>query len=390
MTMQQAAATATATILLAIGLAGSLTSQSTTWVVDANNGPGTHFTDLPPAVAAAAPGDIVVVRYVDPLITAYTAPTIDKALTVVSEGGRAGLVGPLVVQNLPAGEDVVLRGLRLAPFATATGTTGSSRFVIWFNDGSVHLQDCVRDAVATMFSPGSQISNSSLVTFTQCSLPTIRTDALRIDSCGEVVLQDSAFMASNNASLDPAISVQDTRLVLQDSTTAGRFNSFTGGGPAISSCSATIEVAGASASIAAVGVDPIADCLGSSTTVTVAPGATVNSSLAVPGPVFGLGGLVSASGQLDLDVYGHSFGVGVLSFGLPTATPVPLWDATYYLDISSVVVFDALLLDVDGRASWQAQLPAGLASGTTLWLQAASIAPGTPFQLTTPAVVTTP
>ena len=34
----------------------------TIWIVDAANGPGTNFLDLPPAVAAAASGDTIIVR----------------------------------------------------------------------------------------------------------------------------------------------------------------------------------------------------------------------------------------------------------------------------------------------------------------------------------------
>ncbi len=37
-------------------------AQPMTWIVDQNNGPGTNFTDLPPALVAAASGDTILVR----------------------------------------------------------------------------------------------------------------------------------------------------------------------------------------------------------------------------------------------------------------------------------------------------------------------------------------
>jgi len=53
-----------------------------TWTVDANNGPGTDFTDLPPAVAAAQSGDTIRMR-----AGSYTGTTITgKSLTISGDG----------------------------------------------------------------------------------------------------------------------------------------------------------------------------------------------------------------------------------------------------------------------------------------------------------------
>ena len=48
-------------VVLGALLAGPAVAQQT-WIVDAANGPGAHFTALAPAVAAAAGGDRVLVR----------------------------------------------------------------------------------------------------------------------------------------------------------------------------------------------------------------------------------------------------------------------------------------------------------------------------------------
>lgn len=63
----------------------------TTWVVDAAAGPGSHFTDLPAAIAAAADGDTILVR-----AGSYSAFTIaSKALAIRGAGAGVTIVnGP--------------------------------------------------------------------------------------------------------------------------------------------------------------------------------------------------------------------------------------------------------------------------------------------------------
>jgi hypothetical protein len=59
-----------------------------TWLVNCQGGPGIDFTDLPQAVAAAAPGDTIWV-FTTPTGCPgganpwYTAPTIDKPLNIL-------------------------------------------------------------------------------------------------------------------------------------------------------------------------------------------------------------------------------------------------------------------------------------------------------------------
>lgn len=79
-----------------------------TWVVDAANGAGTHFVDLPAAVAAAAPGDTLLVR-----AGSYTPPSINKALAIVggpgvTVQGAFFLPYPNLVRNLPAGGELLV------------------------------------------------------------------------------------------------------------------------------------------------------------------------------------------------------------------------------------------------------------------------------------------
>src|SRR5688500_8904823 len=99
---------------LALGLlAGSAASQRT-WVVDRQNGAGTDFTALAPAIAAAARGDRIQVR-----AGSYVGATVGKALTIVGEGGVLIQGDSLTVQGLPAGDQVVLSGLSVHQIGAA-------------------------------------------------------------------------------------------------------------------------------------------------------------------------------------------------------------------------------------------------------------------------------
>src|SRR5262245_14988350 len=100
-----------------------------TWVVDRLNRPGANFTDLPPAVAAAANGDTILLRGTGPATpgVAYTAPTIDgRGLTIRGEGAATTrVIGEWLFRNLPATDriivsDVFLGGGTLAPADVGT------------------------------------------------------------------------------------------------------------------------------------------------------------------------------------------------------------------------------------------------------------------------------
>src|SRR5262245_40112703 len=59
------------------------------WIVDQANGPGTHFTDLPAAVAAAQSGDTILVR----AGSSYTTFSVSgKALTIRGAGAASTFV----------------------------------------------------------------------------------------------------------------------------------------------------------------------------------------------------------------------------------------------------------------------------------------------------------
>jgi len=115
----------------------------TTWIVDANSGPGTHFTDLPAAIAAAQSGDTILVRP-----GTYTAFSVSgKALTIRGAGAATTvvrLVSPslpqsptVTIANTPSGERFYLSGLTILSNASWIQPAMSATLA------TVVLADCV-------------------------------------------------------------------------------------------------------------------------------------------------------------------------------------------------------------------------------------------------------
>jgi hypothetical protein len=98
-------------ICVAIASSAIMPAQRT-WVVDAANGAGTDFTDLPPALAAAADGDTILVR-----AGIYAVGTTGKALRMVGRGmpviRAATPREAFIVRGLPAGRTFVMQGFAL-------------------------------------------------------------------------------------------------------------------------------------------------------------------------------------------------------------------------------------------------------------------------------------
>ena len=375
------------TPMCALSLAISALAQNT-WIVDLQNGPGTNFVDLQSAVAAAAPGDTLLVGYVDPLLASYSGTTIDKALTVVGIGGQPGIVGQLRVALLPAGQHVQLRNLRLAPFAVPGGQVGDCQLIVASNQGSVHLHGIDRDISNPLVAALNQtaIFSNRLVTLTECSLPNVGAlGVIQVADCERVVMSQCQVTGAGATAFN-TMSVARSTLVLIDSVVSGLV--------AIRTCDAQLRLAGTTVVQGTVAVSDgsSAQCVAAST-VTVAPtaalGPTQGGPLVTGAPVVAHSAYVDQTKLLTLELTGTANSFGVLSFGMPLATPVPLWDDLYWLDVSTVVVFGLLPLAPNGRASWSAQLGPAVPSGTSLWLQAAILEPSG-FTLAPPAVAITP
>jgi hypothetical protein len=100
-----------ALLALAAG-AASPAQGGMTWIVDQANGAGAHFTDIPPAVAAAADGDTILIRS-----GSYSGFATGKALTVLGEGAvaiRGTVAPPATAQVEIVGEHVAIPFLQNA------------------------------------------------------------------------------------------------------------------------------------------------------------------------------------------------------------------------------------------------------------------------------------
>lgn len=100
---------------LAAGLALASPSLASTWIVDDDGGVGVHFTDLPPAIAAAVDGDVILVKP-----GAYNGFTsIGKAVKVLGEPGVL-VAGPIAIAQTPSTSVAALTDVALAPGALLT------------------------------------------------------------------------------------------------------------------------------------------------------------------------------------------------------------------------------------------------------------------------------
>jgi len=118
--------------LLAPLAAGALSARSQVIVVDDGGGAGVDFTEISEAVAVAGSGDLVLVK------TGNYAPfsIFGKGLSVVADNQQTVFVnGQILVQDVPAGALVVLRGL-------STGPPSGHGLLVRNCAGAVRVEEC--------------------------------------------------------------------------------------------------------------------------------------------------------------------------------------------------------------------------------------------------------
>ena len=133
--------------LLLLGLAGADLPAQRIWRVHCANPPGTDFTDVPPAVAAAAPGDVIWVIWDSTRSCSqgfvYSAPVIDKPITMIGIntygapgsgfGGGVLLQGLLEIRGVPSAHRVTINN-----FGIVTPTAAS----LPLPPHGIHVHDC--------------------------------------------------------------------------------------------------------------------------------------------------------------------------------------------------------------------------------------------------------
>ncbi len=180
-----------------------------TWIVDQANGPGTNFTDIPMAIAAAAPGDNVIVR----AGSSYSGFLLGKPLQILAEPNvsvQAFSISPgALIANLPAGGEIVLDGfLKCDVYVNRCA-------------GSVFIQNIGCDRAV--------VTNSAAVTFAGCRLGSGSSATFmgaRVD--GSVVTYDRCRILGGCAGFGGATGVG---LEVLRSTVVSSRTSIVGGAP---------------------------------------------------------------------------------------------------------------------------------------------------------------
>jgi hypothetical protein len=142
-------------------VAGALASHAVaqrTWVVDRIMGPGVDYTDIPPAIAAAAPWDRIEVRGSTPLAPTYSPFLVDKPLDIEATQGAS--VFWFRVENLTTGQVVRVAGVHCEPrpswglpdeaviVRNCTGTVLLANLNVWTRTADFLPGFIVRDAAA--------------------------------------------------------------------------------------------------------------------------------------------------------------------------------------------------------------------------------------------------
>ncbi|HEX5051703.1 MAG TPA: hypothetical protein VFZ65_08030 [Planctomycetota bacterium] len=183
------------------------TSAQQIWKVNCLGGAGVDFTDLPPAVAAAAPGDEIRVYRsygtICPLGSYYTATLITKPLRIVgfdpsgspysSTPTRAEFQGAFVIQGIPAGQMVVLSNINLGQ-----GIGSASQ-------GGIVAVDCAGDILLEDVYYSSNWSTGSYVHFERCANVVLRRCSINLGGWPIRFIDSTALLTSTYVDHVPSL-----------------------------------------------------------------------------------------------------------------------------------------------------------------------------------------
>lgn len=223
-----------------------------TWIVDVANGPGTHFTNLPPAITAAADGDLILVRS-----GTYFGASTGKALTILGEGARLDFMsGTFTVAALPAGRDFVLKGFVFDGWGPQVSVQNC--------EGRVLLDDLTMTPFQHPVTAGPAISihNSRLVTVHGVSAlgsPALLANASTVHVTNSTLSGPNAVLSPFRLEAQPGLRVIGGRIDLTNSGLRGG-NGVIGSGlnfalpsPALVADGTSLRLAGSSTALTAGG-----------------------------------------------------------------------------------------------------------------------------------------
>jgi hypothetical protein len=370
-------------ILASVGIAPA----QTTWVVDALNRPGTNFTDIQPAVDAAASGDVILVRGagLPPTGARYTAPIIDgKGVSLIGEGATTTwLSGILEVRNLAGDQRVVLRGVHWGwPAALTFSGMG---MVLSNNAGPIVFERVVCNGAPT--SPSPNVTDCRLVVFSHCDV-TVRFLGY-ITTRSNVMLDDSRFFfAPSDIGGGPLFNLVNSRLWLSNSSVEGCSASVPGhaSGPALGGGFSDVWLGAGSRLVGGlnshgrtaindggtfcVRIDPLAQLVGS---YVYLPQALIQPVTTLRTDVTG--------GTLTVHHRCTPSAITLLGAGPLLAAPWPSSEGLLCIDPALAFPWFTAV-PTSGQLQWSFSLPPGLPQGLFLGLQGVELRPNATLGVT--------
>ncbi len=393
----------------AVWLASSLLPAQQVFVVDRFNRPGTDFTDLPQAVAAANSGDILRLRSTSALLTdAYTAPVIHgKALTIVGETQpvRPKWLGPIIMDGVPANAAMTLSRIDVC---SSSQMPSAVQYV--------QIASCAGSVVFDDVRVAGELSHQVLGGITDCGMIVLRGCSLESDASWTVtrttmMIENSTlkitvpwwFMTTNG----PALWLVDSKLTMTNSTLVGssahQFSPLNES-PAILTCRSAITIGGgcrleAGTDLTGGRLNSVveANCgayvhvpastmaVDPATTRAIGGYASDNHLVYSVGPQTGLNCTQTAT-QLDVDQYTHVGALTALAVGRLTTQPWTHLVGPVFVDpVGFTEYFDFGVATMILRRTLA--IPPGLPVGTTVALQAFELLPDGTFLTSNASVV---
>lgn len=387
-------------------LSGGLVAQHT-WTVDLLNRPGTDFTDLPAAVAGAAPGDVLRVRYVDPALQLfYVLPTVRRGISIVGETPRPICHDVLQVLGVPAGETVLVSNLRIGTVEPTLGPHSPVRGVAAQNNLGSVLFDRIEYGFLLGFGAtdprGFLVDNCALVTLAHCQLY----------QCGSNITFRNSNVVATNTSFVPVTSqfiwgtplvCERARVWLTDCEVRGADRTvYSYEAPAISTCYSYFWLSGTtvvlpgwpSFSADSFGYPTTISCGGTTwySEVRMSPGVQIDNVpstfLTIVAPVPGITWNIAQS-QLTLQTEGYPSSPAILAATIDPSPQSTNPLGHLFLDPGLAAPLAVTTTDVQGNSNLRFPIPPGLPPDMRMTVQGLQLTPSLTLELTNVTVVST-
>lgn len=390
-------------LALSVALTVAPVSAQTTWVVDADGGPGSQFTEIQPAVSAAQAGDIILVR---PRSSgSYAGFTVSKGVAILGDPtfNVVSTTSPVLIQNVPAGQTLAIANGSFAPL-------GPECMRITNAQGHVHLQDLdLRRPIfpSSLTGDGLRITGSGNVTMTGGSIGApnggyqraVHAQGSTVTIAGADIVAQSYFLVFQpppqpSFPLQPGVGISVSGSTLNLSRTdvqggSGDALGLFGGRAAISATNSTVTVAGVvgnklSAGTGTLPVSAVIADVGS--TIVLDIDLEIRNTSGTGGPFEGIGAsqVITQRVVCSVDADGGQLG-GVINTSVAAVQndivlhylgfPIPPTATAYgpaWIDLGFVFQLFAVVLPVTGTASRVVIVPNDpVLRGLTVGFQAA-------------------